>query len=70
METTESGPPLGRSVSLDEAARQLGVSRRTIYYRIRDGHLQTMRTANGSQRILRDSMVAYFKRRTGGTLAP
>src|SRR5262245_50611903 len=43
-------PRIGRSVSLDHAAALLGVSRRTIYNRIRDGRLQTIRTAGGSQR--------------------
>jgi excisionase family DNA binding protein len=33
----------------------LGVSRRTIYNRIRDGRLQTIRTLGGSQRVLIDS---------------
>jgi hypothetical protein len=32
------------------------VSRRTIYNRIRDGRLQTVRTIGGSQRILVDSL--------------
>ena len=39
-----------RSVSIDEAAGILGVSRRTVYNRIRDGRLQTRRTFGGSQR--------------------
>ena len=49
-------PRIGRSVSLDHAAGLLGVSRRTIYNRIRDGRLQTIRTLGGSQRVLLDSM--------------
>jgi len=49
-------PRIGRSVSLDHAAELLGVSRRTIYNRIRDGRLQTIRTSGGSQRVLIDSM--------------
>jgi excisionase family DNA binding protein len=49
-------PRIGRSVSLDHAARLLGVSRRTIYNRIRDGRLQTIRTLGGSQRVLLDSV--------------
>ena len=55
---TESGfePRIGRSVSLDHAAELLGVSRRTIYNRIRDGRLQTIRTLGGSQRVLLDSV--------------
>jgi excisionase family DNA binding protein len=49
-------PRVGRSVSLDHAAQILGVSRRTIYNRIRDGRLQTIRTLGGSQRVLMDSV--------------
>jgi excisionase family DNA binding protein len=48
---------IGRSVSLDHAAELLGVSRRTIYNRIREGRLQTIRTLGGSQRVLVDSMT-------------
>ncbi len=49
-------PQLGRSVSIEQAAQLLGVSRRTIYYRIRDGRLRTIRTLGGSQRVLLDSV--------------
>ena len=49
-------PQVGRSVSIDQAAAILRVSRRTIYNRIRDGRLQTIRTIGGSQRILVDSL--------------
>jgi excisionase family DNA binding protein len=49
-------PRIGRSVSLDHAAQILGVSRRTIYNRIREGRLQTIRTLGGSQRVLLDSV--------------
>jgi len=41
-----------RTVFVDHAAEILGVSRRTVYYWIRDGKLQTVRTPNGSQRVL------------------
>ena len=56
--TTEavSEPRIGRSVSLDHAAQMLGVSRRTIYNRIREGRLQTIRTIGGSQRVLVESL--------------
>jgi excisionase family DNA binding protein len=47
---------LGRSVSLDQAAELLKVSRRTIYNRIRDGRLQTVRTLGGSQRVVLESL--------------
>ena len=49
-------PRLGRSVSIDQAAQLLRVSRRTIYNRIRDGRLQTIRTICGSQRVLVESL--------------
>ena len=51
-----SEPRIGRSVSLDHAAELLGVSRRTIYNRIREGRLQTIRTLGGSQRVVLESM--------------
>jgi excisionase family DNA binding protein len=47
---------LGRSVSIDQAAQLLNVSRRTIYNRIREGRLATIRTIGGSQRVLLDSL--------------
>jgi excisionase family DNA binding protein len=55
---TRPNPPANvpRSLLLDDAARLLGVSRRTIYYRIREGQLQTIRTRCGSQRVLLESI--------------
>jgi excisionase family DNA binding protein len=47
---------LGRSVTIDQAATLLHVSRRTIYNRIREGKLQTIRTIGGSQRVLLASL--------------
>ena len=47
---------LGRSVTIDQAADLLKVSRRTIYNRIRDGKLLTIRTIGGSQRVLLSSV--------------
>ena len=47
---------LGRSVTIDQAAGLLQVSRRTVYNRIRDGKLLTIRTIGGSQRVLLDSV--------------
>lgn len=49
-------PQLGRSVTIDQAAQLLGVSRRTVYYRIREGRLRTVRTLGGSQRVLVESL--------------
>jgi len=51
-------PQLGRSVTIDQAAGLIGVSRRTIYYRIREGRLLTVRTIGGSQRVLLSSLQA------------
>ena len=48
---------VGRSVSIDQAAELLGVSRRTVYNRIRDGRLITIRTLGGSQRVLVESLT-------------
>ena len=61
MDASEKSLPafesrVSRSVSLEHAAQLLGVSRRTIYHRIRDGKLQTIRTLGGSQRVLLDSI--------------
>jgi excisionase family DNA binding protein len=50
-------PQLGRSVTIDQAAQLLGMSRRTVYYRIREGRLRTIRTLGGSQRVLLESLV-------------
>ena len=55
----EVEPRIGRSVSLDHAAQLLGVSRRTVYNRIREGRLQTIRTRGGSQRVLLDSVQEF-----------
>ena len=41
-----------QTVFVDHAAEILGVSRRNVYYWIRDGKLRTVRTANRSQRVL------------------
>ena len=49
-------PRLGRSVSIEQAAHLLNVSRRTVYNRIREGRLHTIRTLGGSQRVLLDSI--------------
>jgi excisionase family DNA binding protein len=49
-----------RSLMIDQAAGLLGVSRRTVYYRIREGKLRTIRTPCGSQRVLVDSLYALM----------
>ena len=56
---------IGRTVSLEQAATLLGVSRRTIYNRIRESRLQTIRTVGGSQRVLVQSLGALGGRTFG-----
>jgi excisionase family DNA binding protein len=46
----------GASVLIEQAMQMLGVSRRTVYYWIRQGRLRTVRTRLGSQRVLLDSI--------------
>ncbi len=53
------------SVLVDQAAALLGVSRRTVYYRIRDGRLRTIRTRCGSQRVLLESIEALLRKNVG-----
>jgi excisionase family DNA binding protein len=53
----------GRSVLIEQAAELLGVSRRTVYYRIREGKLRTIRTRCGSQRILLESIELLLRER-------
>ena len=50
-----------RSLLVDQAAELLGVSRRTVYNRIREGRLRTVRTRCGSQRVLVDSMESLLR---------
>jgi excisionase family DNA binding protein len=50
-----------RSVLVDHAAEILGVSRRTVYYRIREGKLRTVKTRCGSQRVLVESIEALLQ---------
>jgi excisionase family DNA binding protein len=46
---------------IDRAAAFLGVSRRTVYYRISEGRLRTIRTRCGSQRVLIESAEALLR---------
>ena len=50
-----------RSLLIDDAAQSLSVSRRTVYYRIREGRLRTIRTRCGSQRVLVSSIEALLR---------
>ena len=63
-------PHLGRSVSLEQAGHLLKVSRRTVYNRIREGRLQTIRTLGGSQRVLVESLYSLgFRQQAFSTAA-
>ena len=61
---------LGRSVTIDQAAELLHVSRRTIYNRIRDGKLLTIRTIGGSQRVLVSSLDEHRRFAWGARVQP
>jgi excisionase family DNA binding protein len=50
-----------RSLLIGQAAELLGVSRRTVYYRIREGRLETIRTRCGSQRVLIESLQMLLR---------
>ena len=52
-----------RSLSLAQAREALGVSRRTLYYWIKRGRLQTVRTSMGSQRVLVESLRSSWLER-------
>ena len=56
---------MGKSVFVEDAAQLLGISRRTVYYRIREGRLRTVRTAGGSQRVLLESIEAMLREGSG-----
>lgn len=58
-----SNQEIGHSVLIDDAAERLGVSRRTVYYRIHEGRLKTIRTRCGSQRVLCASIEALLQER-------
>lgn len=47
-----------RTFLIDDAARLMGVSRRTVYYRIREGCLETITTRCGSRRVVAPSADA------------
>jgi excisionase family DNA binding protein len=55
LRLTATGGVALRSVSIDRAAELAQVSRRTIYNRIRDGRLQTVRVGR-SQRVTIESL--------------
>jgi excisionase family DNA binding protein len=68
---SRAGVRVDRTLLIEQAAEILGVSRRTIYYRIREGRLRTIRTRCGSQRVLVSSLEALLResRRAPGASA-
>lgn len=54
-----------RSLFIDDVAQVLGVSRRTVYYRIREGRLRTIRTIGGSRRVLVSSVEELLREARG-----
>jgi excisionase family DNA binding protein len=50
-----------RSLLISDAAELLGLSRRSVYYRIREGRLRTIRTRGGSQRVLLSSIERLLR---------
>jgi len=54
---------MAQSLLLDQAAELLGVSRRTVYYRTRDGRLRTIRARCGSQRVLVESIEEALRQK-------
>ena len=52
-----------KTVFVEEAAALLGVSRRTVYYRIQSGELATIRTLNGTTRVSLESIEALLRRK-------
>lgn len=65
MELRTIGLAADRTVLIAEAALRLGVSRRTVYYRIQAGELKTIRTRCGSQRVLCSSIAMLLEGEEG-----
>jgi excisionase family DNA binding protein len=52
---------LEHSLLIEQTAELLGVSRRTVYYRIREGRLRTIHTRCHSQRVLVSSIFELLR---------
>jgi excisionase family DNA binding protein len=50
-----------RTLLIEQAAAVMGVSRRTVYYRIREGRLATIRTRCGSRRVVFRSLESLMR---------
>jgi excisionase family DNA binding protein len=55
------GVPGRRTLLINDAAALLGVSRRTVYYRIREGKLDTIKTRCGTRRVVLASIEALLR---------
>src|SRR3954466_14561484 len=60
---------LEHSLLIEQTAELLGVSRRTVYYRIREGRLRTIHTRCHSQRVLVSSIFELLREMRGGGAA-
>ena len=70
VDMSTRGPKWGRSLLIEDAAIVLGVSRRTVYYRIRERRLETVRTRGGSQRVLLSSIERLLREARGLSIVP
>ena len=61
---------MAKTVFVHEAAQLLGVSRRTIYNRIREGRLRTVRITGGTRRVLLESIEALLREEVGLVTVP
>lgn len=58
---TRIGHTIPRTLLIADAARVMGVSRRTVYYRIREGHLASIKTRCGSRRVIVQSWQSLLR---------
>ncbi len=63
--TNEGSGSGSRTLLIHHAAELLGVSRRTVYYRIQEGRLHTIKTKCGTRRVLLSSIEALLRERVG-----
>ena len=61
MANEEDGHAPVRTLLIEQAAEVMGVSRRTVYYRIREGRLATIRTRCGSRRVVYRSLESLMR---------
>lgn len=65
MEAGDPARPQPRSLTIDEIAALLRVSRRSVYNYIREGYLTTCKLKIGGMRIVQDLMLQEQRSRLG-----